>query len=95
MTKKKVKKVNKNSNPFVGLTLEEVVYYESTVYVIQIGVDFFKDEDGFYFSKKQAGVVYKSLLDGLLDGINNGTEESKRLALKCLARLSILPLRIQ
>lgn len=82
-------------SPFVTHTVEQIAYAEATSYVIQVGVDFFESKGHLTFSRKNAEGVYTKVLGVLLHSIENGSEEDKATALKCLLTLQLLPLRIQ
>jgi hypothetical protein len=89
------KKKLKDKSPFEGHSIEQIAYAEATSYVIQVGVDFFESKGHLTFGQKQAEGIYMKLLVALQDSVKNGSREDRETALKCLATLQILPLRIQ
>jgi hypothetical protein len=82
-------------SPFKNFTLEEIQRAESNSFVIQIGNDFYNKNGDFTFTIGQAEKYYEILLENILITLDEGTPKQKKAALSCLARLHILPLRLQ
>lgn len=74
--------------------MAEVMRAEACSYVIQVGADLFHHEGKMVFSKKATAMYYNKILNGLLDIIDGGDDEERADAMKCLASLQIMPLRI-
>ena len=87
--------MSKNKSPFVGYTLEEIRRSEANSFVIMIGNDFYNKNGDFTFTLAQAEKYYEILLENILITLDEGTPKQKKAALSCLARLHILPLRLQ
>lgn len=85
----------KPKSPFRHHSVEQVAYAEATSYVIQVGIDFFENKGHLVFSEKTAYSNYSKLLSALVQTIHEGDEEDRKVALKCLGTLKVLPLRIQ
>lgn len=86
--------MSKVKNPFKNFTIAEVNKAERDSYVLQIGNDFYNRDGNFIFTLAQAEKNYDILLSNILHTIDNGTSKQKSAAMKCLARLHILPLRL-
>ena len=85
----------KTKSPFKGLTIGEVNKAERNSYFIQIGNDAYRNQDGdLIFTLAQAEKHYETLLMNILLTIDEGSTKQKDAAMKCLARLHILPLRL-
>lgn len=85
----------REKSPFRSLTVGEVNKAERNSYVVQIGNDLYRDNEGdLIFTASQAEKYYEILLNNILHTIDNGTAKQKAAAMKCLARLHILPLRL-
>jgi hypothetical protein len=87
--------MSKKKQPFIGFTEEEIFRAEANSYVILIGNDFYSKDGDFAFSKQQAEKYYDILMENILRTLDEGTEKQRIAAMKCLARLQILPLRVQ
>jgi hypothetical protein len=82
------------SNPFVGYSVKEIEEIEASTYVIQVGSDLFHDNGRYTFSHRSAVYFHNKILNNLVNLIESGTAEQRDIALKCLAWLKILPLRM-
>jgi hypothetical protein len=87
--------MSKTKSPFRGLEIEEVLRAEGIFFVIQIGNDYYNKDGNFTFERKEAERHYNTLLKNIMITIDKGTDRQKNAAMKCLARLHILPLRLQ
>ena len=81
--------------PFVGFTEEEIQKAEFNSYVILVGSDFYSKDGDFAFSRHQAEKHYDMLMNNILRTLDEGNQKQKEAAMRCLARLQILPLRVQ
>lgn len=81
-------------SPFKGYSIAEVNKAERNSFVVQVGNDLYNKEGEFIFSLSQAEKHYDTLLINILYTIDNGTAKQKTAALKCLARLHIIPLKL-
>lgn len=87
--------MSKIKSPFKGFTIAEVNKAERNSFVVQVGNDMYQNQDGeFIFTENQAEKYYDTLLVNILHTIDNGSEKQKIAAMKCLARLHILPLKL-
>jgi hypothetical protein len=84
----------KENGPYKTLTTAEVKKAEHNSFVILIGNDFYAKNGDYTFSIAQAEKYYEILLSNILHTIDNGNPKQQSAALKCLARLHILPLRL-
>lgn len=84
----------KTKSPFKGLTIGEVNKAERNSFVLQIGNDFYSKNSDFIFTLAQAEKHYETLLMNILLTIDEGSAKQKDAAMKCLARLHVLPLRL-
>ena len=84
----------KTKSPFKGLTIGEVNKAERNSFVLQIGNDLYNRDGEFIFTLAQAEKHYETLLMNILLTIDEGSTKQKDAAMKCLARLHILPLRL-
>ena len=84
----------KERSPFKGYSIAEINKAERNSFVIQIGNDLYSKDGEMVFSLSQAEKYYDTLLVNILHTIDNGTAKQKVAAMKCLARLHILPLKL-
>lgn len=78
-----------------GLTLQEIQEAEENAYIIQIGTELYNYDGCFVFDQKEAHRLYNNLLAKIKLTIKNGEKEDREVALRCVAKLFVLPLRIQ
>ena len=81
--------------PFAGFTKEEIFRAEANTFVIRIGCDFYSKDGDFAFSRQEAEKYYDILMSNILRTLDEGNEKQYNAAMKCLADLQILPLRVQ
>lgn len=86
--------VAKQKSPFKNFTIGEVNQAERNSYFVQIGNDAYAKDGNFIFTLSQAEKHYETLLSNILYTIDNGTAKQKDAAMKCLARLHILPFKL-
>ena len=86
--------MNKEKNPFVSYTIEEIFASEATTYVIQVGADLFGVKGRRIFTKVSAVRYYNKILKELCDQLKNGDAAQKENAKRVLADLKVLPLRV-
>lgn len=80
---------------YINYTEEQIMATESGNYVIQVGSDFYKSESGkMGFSKERAEQLYETVIIGLMEMRQHGTQEEYEDATMCLLNLRIMPLRI-
>lgn len=85
----------KEKSPFIGFSIQEINVAERNSFVIQVGNDFYSKDGSFVFTLAQAQKSYEILLLNIIDTINGGTPKQRAAALNCLARLHIMPLKLQ
>jgi len=84
----------KTKSPFRGFTVAEINRAERDSFVVQVGNDLYAKDGDFIFTLSQAEKHYETLLMNILLTIDEGNHRQKDAAMKCLARLHILPLRL-
>jgi hypothetical protein len=87
-------KNKKDKSPFVGYTVQEVLYAESVTFYIRVGIDFYVHNGKMTFNYKAAVSHYNKILNELVRAITVGTAKQRKNALFCLETLQILPLRL-
>ena len=84
----------KQKNPFVGLTLEEVFAAERDTYFIQIDTDVFAYKNKIAFSGRIINGLYDKVIDDLTYLLKKGSPEEAEDAHRCLLNVYVWPLRI-
>lgn len=86
--------MSKEKSPYIGYTLEEIQEAEATAYVIQVGSDMFHYKGNYTFSHKSAIYFRNKIVANLVDLIENGDEDQKKNAHRCMLALHVRPLRV-
>lgn len=86
----------KEKSPYGKFTLEQVERAEATSFVIQVGEEFFNEDDIYYaFPKEKAEHYLEVAKEGLYIMMKEGSEQERQAAFRSLCDIRILPLRIQ
>lgn len=76
-------------------TEEQIKTSEEGHYVIQVGPDFYSSETGkMGFSKERVEQLFETVIIGLYEMKQHGTDQECADADKCLLNLRIMPLKI-
>ena len=81
-------------SPYINYTEEQIMASEAGNYVIQVGSDFFTQNGKMGFSKARAEQLFETVIAGLMEMRQHGTQEEYEDATMCLLNLRIMPLRI-
>ena len=81
-------------SPFVGYSTKEVMEFEATTYVIQVGSDVFNIKGKWVFTKKAAQLYYGKVLRELLNQLKTGNSRQRVSAKRALGTLKVMPLRL-
>ena len=89
-----IKKKKVINSPYNGYSIEEVMKLESSLYMIQVGEDFFSIDNCYTFNKKKATEYYSQIYEDLLDLLYDGNAKEKADAIKAFKNFHVTSLRI-
>lgn len=79
---------------FINIEDREVRMAESLLYAIQLGKDLFSNKGNVVFNEVNTNKFYNKLLRELRSDILGGSPKEKKIALRMLENLRVIPLKI-
>jgi hypothetical protein len=81
-------------SPHPGMTMQELLMYESKLFAIETGRDFFNYKKSYTFTKQDSVKLFNKIRRAALRALEIGTDDEKLGAKRVLQSLRIVPLRI-